>query len=147
MAYTEVNKDNLEKLVEDSGMLVIDFWAEWCGPCKAFGPIFEKVSDRYPDVTFGKCDTEQEREVAAAFDVRSIPTLAIFRDSILLFKEAGAFPEHMLEEILDKVKDLDMDEVKAEMQKAAEEAEEAEEAEVADEADEPEVAGDDGDKS
>ncbi len=118
MAYTEVTKDNLEKLVDDSDMLIIDFWAEWCGPCKAFGPIFEKVSERYPDVTFGKCDTEVQREVAAAFDVRSIPTLAIFRESILLFKEAGAFPENMLEEIIDKVRDLDMKEVRSEIDKS-----------------------------
>ena len=130
MAYTEVTKDNLEKLVEDSPMLVIDFWAEWCGPCKAFGPIFEKVSDRYPDVTFGKCDTEVQREVAAAFDVRSIPTLAIFRDSVLLFKEAGAFPEHMLEEIIDKVKDLDMKEVQAEIEKSEAETTDAESADA-----------------
>jgi thioredoxin 1 len=122
MAYTEVNKDNLERLVEDSAMLVIDFWAEWCGPCKSFGPIFEKVSERHPDVTFAKCNTEVEREVAAAFDVRSIPTLAIFRDSVLLFKEAGAFPEHLLEEIIEKVQVLDMQEVHAEIAKAADEA-------------------------
>ncbi len=118
MAYTELTKDNLEKLVDESPMLVIDFWASWCGPCKSFGPIFEKVSERYPDMTFAKCDTEAQQDVAAAFEVRSIPTLAIFRDSVLLFKEAGAFPENMLEEILDKVRALDMDEVRAEIEKS-----------------------------
>ena len=123
MAYTEITKDNLESLVEDSAMLVIDFWAEWCGPCKAFGPIFEKVAERYPDITFAKCNTEVEREVAAAFDVRSIPTLAIFRDNVLLFKEAGAFPENLLEEIIGKVSDLDMKEVQEELDKTAAEAE------------------------
>ena len=122
MAYTEVTKDNLESLVENSAMLVIDFWAEWCGPCKAFGPIFEKVADRYPDITFAKCNTEVEREVAAAFDVQSIPTLAIFRDNVLLFKEAGAFPENLLEEIIDKVSVLDMKEVQEELDKPEPEA-------------------------
>jgi len=121
MAYTEVTKDNLESLVQDSDMLIIDFWAEWCGPCKAFGPIFEKVAARYPDITFGKCNTEVEREVAAAFDVKSIPTLAIFRDNVLLFKEAGAFPEHLLEEIINKVSDLNMQEVHEELDKTASE--------------------------
>ena len=134
MAYTEVTKDNLESLVENSAMLVIDFWAEWCGPCKAFGPIFEKVAGRYPDITFAKCDTEVEREVAAAFDVRSIPTLAIFRDSVLLFKEAGAFPENLLEEIIDKVSDLDMKEVQEELDKTAAEAETEAEADAETEA-------------
>jgi thioredoxin 1 len=132
MAYTEVTKDNLENLVENSAMLVIDFWAEWCGPCKAFGPIFEKVADRYPDITFAKCDTEVEREVAAAFDVKSIPTLAIFRDNVLLFKEAGAFPENLLEEIIDKVSDLDMKEVQEELDKTAPEADSSEPAPEAD---------------
>jgi len=122
MAYTEITKDNLESLVENSDMLVVDFWAEWCGPCKAFGPTFEKVSERYPEVTFAKCNTEVEREVAAAFDVRSIPTLAIFREKVLLFKEAGAFPENLLEEIIDKVKGLDMKEVQAELDKAEQES-------------------------
>ncbi len=122
MAYTEITKDNLESLVENSDMLVVDFWAEWCGPCKAFGPTFEKVSERYPDITFAKCNTEVEREVAAAFDVRSIPTLAIFREKVLLFKEAGAFPENLLEEIIDKVKGLDMKEVQAELDKAEQES-------------------------
>lgn len=111
MAYETVTKDNLEALIADSKMLVIDFWASWCGPCKAFGPIFEKVSEKHPDITFAKCDTEEEREVAGAFDVRSIPTLAIFREQVLLFKEAGAFPEHMLEEVLTRVQSLDMKEV------------------------------------
>ncbi len=122
MAYTEITKDNLESLVENSDMLVVDFWAEWCGPCKAFGPTFETVSERYPDITFAKCNTEVEREVAAAFDVRSIPTLAIFREKVLLFKEAGAFPENLLEEIIDKVKGLDMKEVQAELDKAEQES-------------------------
>jgi thioredoxin len=121
MAYTEITEDNLESLVENSDMLVVDFWAEWCGPCKAFGPTFEKVSESYPEVTFAKCNTEVEREVAAAFDVRSIPTLAIFREKVLLFKEAGAFPENLLVEIIDKVKDLDMKEVHAELDKAEKE--------------------------
>ena len=124
MAYKTITEDNLLQLVEESDMLVIDFWAEWCGPCKVFGPVFEKVADAFPDVTFAKCNTEEQREVAGAFEVRSIPTLAIFREGVLLFKEAGAFPEPLLKEVVEKIQGLDMAEVRAELKKAqaAEEA-------------------------
>ena len=123
MATVNITDENIEQLIEDSELLVIDFWAAWCGPCKMFGPIFEKVSEKFDDVVFAKCDTEAAQDVAAAFGIRSIPTLAVFREKILLFKESGAFPEHLLEEVIGKIKSLDMSEVRATL--AEEEAKEA----------------------
>ncbi len=113
MATIELTRDNLESSIDDNDILLIDFWASWCGPCKMFGPIFEKVADANPDIAFAKLDTEEQAEVAAQFAVRSIPTLAIFREQVLVFLQAGALPENALVDILDKVKELDMDEVRA----------------------------------
>ncbi len=112
MAFIHLTKENLDSTIKDNEIVLIDFWAEWCGPCKMFGPIFEKAAETYPDLTFASCDTEKEQEVAAAFGIRSIPTLAIFRDQILLFREAGALPEAALTELIGKVKELDMDEIR-----------------------------------
>ena len=112
MATVALTMDNLENTVLDNDIVLIDFWADWCGPCKSFGPIFEKVSDKHPDVIFGKVDTDAQQEVAAQFGIRSIPTLAIFREQILLFNQAGALTESVLEQIVDRVKDLDMEEVR-----------------------------------
>ncbi len=113
MATIALTKDNLQQTIDDNDIVLIDFWAEWCGPCKMFGPVFEKASEKYPDVAFAKCDTQAQPEVAAAFDVQSIPTLAVFRDKVLLFLQPGALPPQALDEIIDKVKGLDMDEVRA----------------------------------
>ena len=113
----ELTKDNVESLIENNEIVVIDFWAEWCGPCKAFGPVFDKVAEQHPEITFAKCNTEQQMEVASMFAVRSIPTLAVFREKVLLMMQPGALPEQALEEILTKIKDLDMDEVRAEIDK------------------------------
>jgi len=121
MATIELTKDNLEKLVEESSTLYIDFWAEWCGPCKMFGPVFEKASEEHPDIVFAKCDTEAQQEVAGAFGIRSIPTLAVFRDGVMIFRQAGALPEPALKELIEKVGELDMDEVREEIEKAKEE--------------------------
>lgn len=113
MAIIELNTGNLDKTIESNDILIIDFWADWCGPCKMFGPVFEKVAGKHPDVAFAKCDTEKEQMVAAQFGIRSIPTLAIFREQILIFLQAGALPEAMLEDIIGKVRGLDMEEVRA----------------------------------
>jgi thioredoxin 1 len=121
MATIDLTKENLEKTIEGSSILLIDFWAEWCGPCKMFGPIFEKASEDYPDIVFASCDTEAQQEVAGAFGIRSIPTLAVFRDGIMIFQQAGALPAPALAELISKVRDLDMDEVRAELEKAREE--------------------------
>jgi thioredoxin len=128
MATTTVTKDNLEDLVEKSDILVLDFWAEWCGPCKSFAPVFEKASEEYPDVTFGKIDTEDQPEVAGFFRIQAIPTLVVFREQIPIFSQAGALPKEALDELLTQVKGLDMEEVRAEMEKREAELKAAESA-------------------
>ena len=112
MATQNLTKDAFQQAVEKDGIVLVDWWAAWCGPCRAFGPIFERVSEKHPDAVFAKVDTEAEQELAAAFGIRSIPTLMIFRDRILLYAEPGALPEEALEELLGKVKALDMDDVR-----------------------------------
>ena len=132
MATVELTNDNLDSLVKESDILLIDFWAEWCGPCKMFGPIFEEAAEAYPDLTFSKCDTDQQQEAAMRFGIRSIPTLAIFREGILVFLQPGAMHKSALESIIKQVKELDMDEIRAEIEKEKEkqEQEEREEQEV-----------------
>lgn len=112
MAYIELTKENFEEIVTGNDTVVIDFWAEWCGPCKAFGPVFEKVSEDYPDVVFAKVNTELEQEIAGWFQIRSIPTLMIFRENIIVFSQPGALPEGALRDVTGKVLDLDMEDVK-----------------------------------
>jgi len=126
MSTIELNKDNFDETIENNDVVLIDFWAEWCGPCKMFGPIFEKTAEEYPDYAFAKVDTEAQQELAASFGIRSIPTLAIFREKILLFMQPGALPAAGLKDLIDQVAKLDMDEVRAKIaeeeakQKAAE---------------------------
>jgi thioredoxin len=123
----DLNKDNFQSAIEDNDILILDFWAPWCGPCKSFGPIFEKVAGENPDIAFAKINTEEEQELGAMFAIRSIPTLMIFREQIAVFSQPGALPEGALNELIGKVKELDMDEVRrqiAEMEK--QEAEKAE---------------------
>ncbi|MFL5369459.1 MAG: thioredoxin family protein [Myxococcales bacterium] len=112
MATVSLTKDGFQAAVEKEGILLIDWWAAWCGPCRSFGPIFERVSEKHPDAVFAKVDTEAEQELAGAFEIRSIPTLMIFRDRVLLYAEAGALPEQALDDIVAKVKALDMEDVR-----------------------------------
>jgi thioredoxin 1 len=118
MATVTVTTSNFQETIDKDGIVLIDYWAEWCGPCRTFGPIFEKASEDHPDIVFGKVDTEAEGELAAAFHIRSIPTLMVFRDKVLIFAQPGMLPAPVLEDLIAKVKELDMDEVR---QKIAEE--------------------------
>ena len=117
MAATNLKSADFEKTVTGDGIVLVDFWAEWCGPCKSFAPVFEAASEKNPDITFAKIDTEAEQEIAGALEIRSIPTLMIFRDGIQLFSQPGALPGHALDDLIDQVKALDMDEVRAEIEK------------------------------
>ena len=112
MSTTTLTMENFEKTVTADGITFIDFWAEWCGPCKMFGPIFEQTSEENPDVTFAKVDTEVEQQLAGALGIMSIPTLMIFRDGIQLFSQAGALPKSALDDLLRQVRELDMDEIR-----------------------------------
>ena len=115
MAAIDVTGEEFQQLVEKPGITLVDFWAEWCGPCKQFGPVFEAVSESHPDITFAKVDTEEERGLAAAAGISSIPTLMAFRDGVLLYREAGALPESSLRELIAAVQGLDMDQVRKEI--------------------------------
>ena len=117
MSTVEANETNLKEAIEAEGITVVDFWAEWCGPCKMFGPIFEAVSEKHEDIRFLKVDTEAQPAIAQAFQIQSIPTLMLFRDNVLLFRQAGALPEAALESVIEQAKGLDMDEVRAEIDK------------------------------
>ena len=116
MATITLTEETFEATVLGEGITIIDFWAEWCGPCKMFGPVFEKASEGHPAITFAKVDTEAQQGLAAALQIQSIPTLMLFRDGILLFNQAGALPAHSLEQILTSAEELNMDEVRAEME-------------------------------
>lgn len=116
MATVNLTKDNFEKTILDNDIVLVDFWADWCGPCKMFAPTYEKVSKNHEGVVFAKVDTETEQELAGYFQIRSIPTLMIFRDQIGIFSQPGALPEAALEDLVNQTKTLDMDAVRTEIE-------------------------------
>ncbi|WP_298209158.1 thioredoxin [Ferrimicrobium sp.] len=112
MATRNLTAADFNETIENNGIVLVDFWAAWCGPCRAFAPVYDELSQEHPDIVFGKVDTEAERELAQAFQIMSIPTLMAFRDQVLLYAQPGALPRQALAEIISQVEALDMDEVR-----------------------------------
>ncbi len=115
MATIDITAQTFEETIENNDIVIIDFWAEWCGPCKSFAPIYEEVSEKHDDIVFGKVNTESEQELAAHFQIRSIPTLMIFREQVVLFSQPGMLNAQQLEEVIGKVKEIDMAKVHEEI--------------------------------
>ena len=120
MATVTLTKDNFESTITGNDTVIVDFWADWCGPCKQFAPTFEQASEEYGDIVFAKVDTEDQQELAQYFNIRSIPTLMVFRDNVLLFNQPGALPKEMLEDLIGQVQDLDMEDVHRQIAEHAE---------------------------
>jgi thioredoxin 1 len=116
MATVELTEAEFEKTINSDGVVLLDFWASWCGPCRSFAPVFEAASEEHPEITFAKVDTEAEQQLAGALGIQSIPTLMVFRDGILMFNQAGALPKAVLDDLISQVEALDMDEVRAQVE-------------------------------
>lgn len=116
MATIQLDENSFRDLIAGDGISIIDFWAEWCGPCRQFGPVFEASSAKHPDIKFGKVDTEANQALAGALQITSIPTLMVVRDGVLLFNQPGALPGPVLEDLIEKVKELDMDAIRADIE-------------------------------
>ncbi|MBB6392240.1 thioredoxin [Microbacterium thalassium] len=130
MSTREITMENISSTIEDSDIVLLDFWAAWCGPCRMFAPVFEKASEEHPDIVFGKVDTEAEQQLAAGFRITSIPTLMAFREGILVFAQPGALAAPQLQQVIDAVKGLDMNEVRAQVEAAKAEQAQAEAAQA-----------------
>ena len=116
MATLEISEPMFAETIENNELVILDFWAEWCGPCKAYGPVYERISDEFPGVVFGKIDTEEQQSLAGMFGIRSIPTTIAFKEGIGVFMQPGALPEDALRDLVQQLQGLDMDEVRAEME-------------------------------
>lgn len=121
MAITELTVDNFEKTIENNDMIIVDFWAPWCAPCRSFAPVFDEASEKHPDIVFAKVNTDEQHDLAGWFQIRSIPTLMIFREHVIVFSQPGALPASALDDVIEKAKALDMEEVHRQI--AAKEAE------------------------
>jgi thioredoxin 1 len=128
MATVELTTENFDQVVKGPGLVLVDFWASWCGPCRMFAPVYERAAEKHRDAVFGKVDADAQTELAQAFNVYSIPTLMVVRDGVVLYSEAGALPESALEELIGKAKEIDMDEVHAKIAEQAKLAEQQAEA-------------------
>ncbi len=115
MSTVTVTKETFDDIVKENDTVILDFWAEWCGPCRSFAPTFETASEKHSDIVFGKVDTEDQQELAQAFNIRSIPTLMVFKEQVILYSQPGALPKEMLEDLIGQIKKVDMEEVRAQI--------------------------------